>query len=177
MQTHPYQCQACGASGQLPLVEGDSACPGCGEHLWTVRPAPQDVSSRIVMPAGGVPILSGRPPLRPQAGRLGRFCVLLLRPFVIVWMIFRQRMLENRVNDKLNELGDYPSRETVQSVLGGPCYAVDGKASELPDPPDLIECYESDGCCVDLWFKDDRLIDITGFVKPSDWDLLLSGMR
>ena len=136
------------------------------------------ISSGELQPAAHLPILRGRPPLRPQSKYFVRLCVLLLRPLVVLWLIFRQRMLENRVNDKLNRIGDYPNRETLEQVLGKPRYAVSGEAcDDTPDPPDLIECYESEGCCVDLWFKNDALIDITGFVKPSDWDLVLSGIK
>ena len=41
--------------------------------------------------------------------------------------------------------------------------------------PDLIECYESEGCCIDLWFKEDRLVNVSGFVKPTAWDYVLAG--
>jgi len=142
-----------------------------------VRPEPQKANPAVLAPAAQLPILRGRPPLKPQSKRFVRLCVLLLRPLVVLWLIPRQRVLENRVNAKLDQIGDRPSRETVEQILGKPCYAVSGESCDIADPPDLIECYESEGCCVDLWFQNDRLVDITGFVKPSDWDLVLSGMK
>jgi len=161
----------------MPLVEGDCSCPDCGDRLWTVRAEPQQTSPGVLVPVAHLPILRGRPTLRPQSKCFVRLCVLLLRPLVILWMIPRQRVLENRVNDKLNQIGDHPNRVVLDRVLGEPCYAVSGEVCDVPDRPDLIECYESEGCCIDLWFKNDRLIDITGFVKPSDWDLVLSGVK
>ena len=135
------------------------------------------MSPGVLQPAADLPILRGRPPLRPQSKCFVRLCVLLLRPLVVLWLIFWQRALENRVNDKLNEIGDHPSRETLEQVLGKPRYAVSGEVCDMPNAPDLIECYESESCCIDLWFKDDRVVDITGFVKPSDWDLVLAGKK
>lgn len=135
------------------------------------------MSPGVLQPAADLPILRGRPPLRPQSKYFVRLCILLLRPLVVLWLIPRQSVLENRVNDKLNRIGDHPSRETLEQVLGKPRYAVGGDVVDSPDAPDLIECYESEGCCIDLWFTNDRLVDITGFVKPSDWDLVLSGVK
>ncbi|MEE8452386.1 MAG: hypothetical protein V3R99_10745 [Thermoguttaceae bacterium] len=131
----------------------------------------------MLHPTAHLPILQERPPLRPQSKCFVRLCVLLLRPLVVLWLIPRQSVLENRVNDKLNRIGDHPNQETLEQVLGKPRYAVSGEVCDGPNAPDLIECYESEGCCIDLWFKNDRMVDITGFVKPSDWDLVLSGVK
>jgi len=92
-----------------------------------------------------------------------------------LWLIPRQRMLENRAIGKLDRIADCRRREALEQVLGKPLYAVDGAVCSGRNTPDLIECYESEGCCIDLWFKDDRLVDVSGFVKPSVWDMLLSG--
>ena len=172
---HPYRCLACGATGELALVVGDSACPACGKHLWTVRSQPAGAAREALLPDYRLPILQGRPPLCPKRLPLARLCVLLFRPIIILWLIPRQRVLENRVNAKLDRIADCRRRAALEQVLGKPLYAVGGEACDGPNAPDLIECYESEGCCIDLWFKDDRLIDVSGFVKPSVWDVLLSG--
>lgn len=106
-----------------------------------------------------------------------RLCVVLFRPLVVVWRVLRQRNKENRVNSILDRVRDCRQREELQRLLGRPLYGVTGEVSGAADPPDLIECYETEGCCVDLWFKNDRLVDVSGFVKPTVWDVALAGYR
>ena len=103
-----------------------------------------------------------------------RLCVVLLRPIIMLWLMLRQRIMETRVNSKLDEVSNCREREQLQQLLGKPLYAVSGEACHAPNHPDLIECYESEGCCIDLWFKNDRLIDVSGFVKPTKWDIALT---
>jgi hypothetical protein len=179
-----YHCVQCGAKGELPLVEGDTPCPHCGEHLWTVRgeatPEVRPGSQSRFGPDCRIPILNGRPPLKWKGLWLARLCVVLFRPIVVLLLIPRQRIMEARVNAKLDEMLHYRGREELERLLGEPVYAVSGMASgavlddATQDRPDLIECYESDGCCIDLWFKDDRMVDVSGFVKPTVWDFLLA---
>ena len=106
-----------------------------------------------------------------------RLCVVLFRPLVVLWRMFRQHNLETRVNSMLDEVRNCREREDLERLLGRPLYAVSGEAAHVPNHPDLIECYETEGCCVDLWFKNDRLVDVSGFVKPSLWDVALTGCR
>ncbi len=128
-----------------------------------------------------LPVRSGRPPLQFPGLRLVRLCVLVFRPIVCLWLIFRQRRMEALVNAKLDAMETCRGREELQQVIGEPVYAVSGETcgAVLGDgtqqPPDLIECYESEGCCIDLWFKNDRLVNVSGFVKPTVWDYVLAG--
>ena len=62
-------------------------------------------------------------------------------------------------------------------MIGKPLYAVNPEACGKQSLADLIECYESNGCCIDLWFKNDRLQSTSGFVKPTLWDMVLTGQR
>ncbi len=84
--------------------------------------------------------------------------------------------MEARVNEIIDEISSCRSRGEVEQLLGAPLYAVGGEAcgSDSAETPDRIECYETGGCCCDLWFKDDRLIDVSGFVKPTVWDSALT---
>jgi len=171
-----YHCLRCGATGELPLVEGDTACPKCGQHLWTELPG----SARQFAPDRRLPILDGRPELDFNGLRLVRLCVLVFRPIVCLWLFFRQRKMEALVNAKLDEMARCRGRDELQQVIGEPVYAVDGEScgallgDDTEESPDRIECYESDGCCIDLWFKDDWLVDVSGFVKPTVWDSALT---
>ncbi|MHC4176804.1 MAG: hypothetical protein ACYSWU_04815 [Planctomycetota bacterium] len=134
-------------------------------------------------PDRSLPIRDGRPELELKGLRLARLCVLLFRPIVCLWLVFRQPRKEALVNAKLDQMARCRRREELEQVLGKPLYAVDGEScgAVLDDggqeSPDLIECYESDGCCIDLWFKDDRLVEVSGFVKPTVWDIVLAGNR
>ena len=126
-------------------------------------------------------VRDGRPALEFNRLWLARLCVLLFRPFVCPWLLLRQRKLEALVNAKLDEMERCRGREELQQVIGEPVYAVSGEScgavldDGTEESPDLIECYESDGCCIDLWFKDDRLVNVSGFVKPTVWDVALTG--
>lgn len=105
-------------------------------------------------------------------------CVLMFHPIVCIWFVFRQRKMEALVNLKLDQMARCRGREELERLLGEPRYAVSGERcgqpGGTPQSPDLIECYESEGCCIDLWFKDDRLADVSGFVKPTVWDVALT---
>jgi hypothetical protein len=126
-------------------------------------------------------LVSGRPPLSTKGLRWARLCLLLFRPIVCVWFTIRQRTMERRVLAKLEHVAGCRERGELEQLLGKPRYAVGGRGvgaarpDGTRDSPDLIECYESEGCCIDLWFKDDRLIDVSGFVKPTVWDVALTG--
>ncbi len=128
-------------------------------------------------PVAGLPLLAARPPLQTGGLRLVRCLAGLFRPIVIIWRVFSQKTLESRVNEKLDELKTCRKREDLQRLLGEPRYVVDGAVCGTEDRPDLIECYESEGCCIDLWFKDNRLVNTSGFVKPTLWDVALAGRR
>jgi len=128
-----------------------------------------------------LPIRDGRPALEFDRLWLARLCVLLFRPIVCPWLLLRQRRLEALVNAKLDEMERCRGREELEQVIGEPVYAVSGETcgavldEGTQESPDLIECYESEGCCIDLWFKDDRLVNVSGFVKPTVWDAALTG--
>lgn len=103
-----------------------------------------------------------------------KLCAALLRPIVILWLPLRQKSMDARVNSKLDEVANCRHRAELEELLGKPVYAVSGEVCDTPDRPDVIECYESEGCCIDLWFKNDRLQNTSGFVKPTLWDVALT---
>lgn len=119
-------------------------------------------------------LVSGRPLLSTKGLWWVRLCVVLFRPIVVLWLMLRQRIMESRVNSKLDGIANCREREDLERLLGKPVYAVSGEACDPPNRPDLIECYESEGCCIDLWFTNDRLVDVSGFVKPTRWDIVLA---
>ena len=132
-------------------------------------------------PDRSLPIRDGRPALDFKRLRLVRLCVVVFRPIVCLWLVIRQRRKGTLVNAKLDQMARCRGREELEQLLGEPVYAVDGRScgavleGSRQEIPDLIECYESEGCCIDLWFKDGQLVDVSGFVKPSVWDVALTG--
>lgn len=177
----PYDCPQCGAGGELPAVEGETFCPQCGGHLWTVRPVPRREKASGLAPDYRLPVQDGRPPLPLKGLRLARICFLLFHPIVCLWLTLRQRAMERRVLAKLDQMALCRERAELEAVLGKPRYAVSAthlperQAEDTRDAADLIECYESQGCCIDLWFKGDRLVHVSGFVKPTIWDVAVTG--
>jgi hypothetical protein len=148
----------CGRTDRLPPAGGAAHCPSCE-----------------------TPVRAGRPPLDLEGLRLARFCVLLFRPIVCLWLWLRQRRKEALVNAMLDQIAQCRDREEYRQYLGDPLYAVSGPSCGAvlgdgsQEAPDLIECYEWAGCCIDLWFKGDRLVSTSGFVKPTVWDVALVG--
>ncbi len=107
-----------------------------------------------------------------------RFWVFVLRPFVYLGALFRQRRMILRVNAMLEEVSKCDRRDALEGLLGSPLYAVDGESAGARLKkgggfPERIECYEADGCCIDLWFKNGRRVDLSGFIKPTLWDMAL----
>jgi hypothetical protein len=147
-----------GQADQLPSAGPGANCPDCNP-----------------------PVLAERPPLDLSGLRLARLCVLLFRPVVCPWRWFRQQKKEALVNAKLDQIARCRRPEELRQLLGEPLYVVSGQRCDgllgdaIQQRPDLIECYESEGCCIDLWFKNDRLINTSGFVKPTVWDVALTG--
>ncbi|MBN2477263.1 MAG: hypothetical protein JXB62_21830 [Pirellulales bacterium] len=129
----------------------------------------------MLEPDPHVALLPGRPPLNMQGRWWSNLCLVLFRPIIILWLPLRQKILERRVHQKLDELATCRHRADLERLLGKPAYAVAGDVCDGPDRPDMIECYESEGCCIDLWFKDGRLVSTSGFVKPTPWEVLLAG--
>ncbi len=176
----PYCCAACDAQGELTLIEGETVCPACGDHLWTVRPPREKEPPARLIPDDGLPLLPDRPPLDTRRLSWVGLGTFLLRPLIILWLIPRQRIMVSRVGAKLDAIAGCRRREDLERILGPPVYAIEGSRLETDDSaepfdrPDLIECYESEGCCIDLWFKNDRLVDTSGFVKPTLWDVILA---
>ena len=128
-----------------------------------------------------VPLRDGRPELPRELLGAARFCAVVFRPIVCLCLSYRQLKKEALVQLKLDAIPDCRNREELTRLIGQPLYAVRGECVDVgstdsdKEPPDVVECYESEGCCIDLWFRDDRLIDLSGFVKPTIWDAALAG--
>ncbi|OHB72393.1 MAG: hypothetical protein A2V70_17820 [Planctomycetes bacterium RBG_13_63_9] len=116
----------------------------------------------------------GRPTLGTKGLWFVRLGVVVFRPIVVLWIILRQRIMVSRVHRKLQQLRQCRDRAELEQLLGAPLYAVDAEAVGKRGVADRIECYESDGCCIDVWFKDGRLVEVSGFVKPTLWDMALT---
>jgi hypothetical protein len=171
-------CPDCGAEDELP--SGARGAPDASGGRPR-EPEPEGYPTAEFGPQHGLEVRAGRPALDTSRLRWTRFCVLLLHPIVCLWLSLRQRRLESLVNRKLDEVTRCHSRQQLRQVIGEPLYAVSGQVARgapegVPRPlADVIECYESDGCCIDLWFRHQRLVSLSGFVKPTVWDIALAG--
>jgi len=172
--TDKYFCVKCYAAGRLPVVEGDAFCPQCGEYVWTVKPV---VHGEEMAPDYRLPIRAHRPPLRLRGRWLARLCILLFRPRVGRWLEWREERIKLRIAQKMKAIRTCKRREEYEKVLGRPVFMITGKGlgTRLSDgalaSPDLIEYYESAGCSIGLFFKDDRIREITGSMNPTTLDL------
>jgi hypothetical protein len=132
-------------------------------------------------PDRGLSLRDGRPELPLELLGVARFCAVVFRPIVCLCLSYRQLKKEALVNLKLDAIPRCRNRDELTRLIGEPLYAVRGECVDAAstgngaERPDVIECYESDGCCIDLWFRDDRLVSLSGFVKPTIWDAALAG--
>ena len=69
-------------------------------------------------------------------------------------------------------------RKELIGVLGPPKYAMSGEHFGSIESggewirPDRVECYEKDGCTIDICFRDAKLMMIIGVVKMSPWEIV-----
>jgi hypothetical protein len=72
------------------------------------------------------------------------------------------------------------TRDELERVLGRPVYALPGEGNSRtvnPDGsievPDVIECYELCGCCIDIQFTGGKKSGVIGVPKLTAWRLAL----
>ncbi len=166
--TDTYDCLECDSSGRLPVVEGEAFCPHCGEHLWTVR---RLLKESEFGPDYRLPIRDHAPPLKLKGRRFARLCVLLFPSLVRRWLNRFDKRANGEINRVFAQLGTCQRREDYQRLLGSPKYALSGKGvgrlchGMIVDSPDVIECYRVGCCCVELYFRDNRLQKVSAFER------------
>jgi hypothetical protein len=109
-------------------------------------------------------------------------------PLVRVWRRRARSRAERELSRLVQVAGTCQTRADLERALGAPQYAFLGNlfrraALHFPgDPsqgspseeffiPDLVESYAKGNCVVELWFREQRVAAVTGFVQWSVWDL------
>ncbi len=79
-----------------------------------------------------------------------------------------------RVRTLIESARKCETRESLESLLGSPVYAMQGQLYGYQAlRPDVVEVYQKDGCTIDLWFKDGKICLMSGAPSPTMWDYLL----
>ena len=106
--------------------------------------------------------------------------------FLIGWIIapLTRRRMAARAEARMERVSaieikvrECQTRESLESLLGPPRYAMSGDAysSISADQsnvlrPDLVEVYNSDGCIIALQFKGGRITSATGWPAYTTWE-------
>jgi hypothetical protein len=175
--TDNYFCSGCYAFGRLPVVEGQTLCPGCGELIWTVKRA---VEQSEFSPDYRLPIRTHLPILRLRWRWFARPCVRFFPSFVRRYLDRREQRVEAAMKTISEQLQGCRRRDEFQNLLG-PCRSLlVGKGlgwirnGTVEDSPDVIGFYEVDTCSVQVWFKDDRIQSFTTSGKPTALGVAMS---
>ncbi len=171
-----YVCFRCGASGDLPFVEGEASCPHCGNHLWTTTIRRNPVS---IGPDPTCATRARRPLARVHRVWLARLCLLVGGRLARSWIHRREAVLWTRVKAIMEQVSRCADRDELERALGKPKYAIRGKnygRAVNPDGSttvcDVVECYETRGCWIDVEFTNGRVSSVIGVPKPTAWQLL-----
>lgn len=89
-----------------------------------------------------------------------------------------------RVSSLMASIGECKTRESLESLLGPPRYALDGQSNSTLSAdgssvthPDIVEVYEKDGCLIDLRFESGRIESIIGVPAPTIWEILTGAIK
>lgn len=174
-KTAEFFCAKCYATGRLPVVDGDTCCPQCGEQVWTVRADRQPIDrTKPITPDYRLPILSHRPQM-PMRGRwLARLCVRFFPEHVGRWLARRDERIHAHISALFRQLETCKTRAEYEAALGRPVHVVSGKGcgtlcpdGSIINEPDTIEHYRCGDCCIDLSFKDDKVQEKWGYMNPT----------
>jgi hypothetical protein len=93
------------------------------------------------------------------------------------WRRRAKETAERKLPLILREAAKANTRNDLENILGKPRYALVGSGGEVSDNeggtmvPDRIEVYLRHGCTFDVWFFNEALRSIYGFVRISVWDV------
>lgn len=169
-----FYCAKCYQTGFLPIVEGETVCPYCGEWVWQVRKGVQPLDrAKPITPDCRLPMRAHRPPTALRGRLLARLCIRLFPHYVSRWVARREKRSEAHIHDLFRQLKTCRSREQYEVVLGKPVYAVSGRGfgriskEGVVDQFDVVEHYDCGDCSVELHFKNDTLREQWAYMRPS----------
>ena len=127
----------------------------------------------MIRPKPGLKVLEERPPVSTHGGK-ERLIPWLLRMVGWWWRWKRTRALK-RSKELIAAASNATDRAQLEGMLGEPRYAIDGEAYRQtgaegsPYVPQVGEVYERGTCVIEVWFVNQALARVTGFLSPSSW--------
>lgn len=123
-----------------------------------------------------------RPPINTSRWQWG--VAAIIGPFIKHRLKARHDARQNRVKSLMAFDRDCNTRESLESFLGPPLYAMEGYAYSTISAdgsnvthPDVVEVYEKDGCLIELGFKDGTLSLVVGAVHPTSWEAVTGAFK
>jgi hypothetical protein len=122
----------------------------------------------MILPRPGLVLRSEMAPLgvRWWHRRLGR----MVRPLLRSHLRARHDARMEHVGLLIQAVQKCNTRESLESLLGTPSYAMDGNAQKA----DVVEYYYKDGCMIGLCFMDGSMTSIFGTAHPTPWEVVIS---
>ncbi|MGO8753489.1 MAG: hypothetical protein ACLQNE_46735 [Thermoguttaceae bacterium] len=128
-----------------------------------------------ILPDYTLRLLDERPPL--CFGRLTWAVAFALGPLIRRVQAPWVRRKDRRLSVLLDGAGKCQDRGELVRLLGTPQYAISGKHFGCQFPgrdmvhPDRVECYKKDGSWIEISFRNAKVMQISGSLKPSAWDI------
>lgn len=119
----------------------------------------------MIAPISGLRILDERP--YPPKRLLKR-----IRERLINYHLETDDQLEADLQTLLELVKKCRDRTELSCLLGQPDYAISGKrfgwesGAEKMLRPDVVECYSKSRLAVELWYRDEELCQVIGYVLP-----------
>ena len=129
----------------------------------------------MIAPAKDVEILQSRP-LGKEPSGITRVLGRMFAPLVRAVRVRRRATAEARLRFLVEGAQRCEARDDLERVMGAPVHVLSGAGYKVAGhdgeafAPDRVECYEAEGCSVELLFRDGGLGGILGYVPWSDWD-------
>ena len=122
-----------------------------------------------------MPLLEERP--RLDSPRWIRLVSRLLFPVVRYCRGRRRDQIQPLLAPLMKGACSCNTRSDLKKLLGRPQYVLAGQTCHVREHdgsewrPERIESYATRGCRVDVWFQNDRIRQVTGFIDLSPWDV------
>jgi len=136
----------------------------------------------MITPRADLMPRSERPPL--DISRWQWALAAIIRPLIKHRLKARYDARMKRVGLLMASVRDCRTRESLESLLGPPRYAMDGDlySSASADGssvmhPDTVEVYEKDGCAIELWFKNGEVSSMIGMPYPTSWEIVTGAIN
>ena len=137
----------------------------------------------MISPRTDLNPLSERPPIHIR--RWQWVLAPIIGPLIRRRLKARYDARMGRVESLIASVRECKTRESLESLLGPPRYAMDGYLystvsadGSIITHADTVEVYEKDGCAIELWFKDGKMSSMIGTAAcPTSWDIVTGAIN